>query len=229
MRSSTGAFFGHAFAGAVLFLSAFAAAAQPASAQETVKIALLDMSSIAGPGMGPGHMGWGPWGNRAPTGELAPGQPGPGMMGPGGQGGSGGFGPGMMGPGWNWGGNWGPGWMAGHMMGPGMMGMGMMSVRMTRASAKAGKIRFEVVNYSASIDHELEVVAVDDVDAPLPYDFKTAKVKVEKAREKGEVEDIKPGAEKVLEVTLAPGSYLLICNLPGHYAAGMAAPFTVTP
>jgi uncharacterized cupredoxin-like copper-binding protein len=30
-------------------------------------------------------------------------------------------------------------------------------------------------------------------------------------------------------VTLAAGSYLLICNLPGHYAAGMAVPLNVTP
>lgn len=209
-----------------LVLLGFAAVAQPAIAQEIVKVALLDMSSIAGPGMGPGRMGWGPWGNRGADGELAPNRRGPGMMGPGP---SGAWGPGMMGPGWNWGGNSGPGWMAGHMMGPGMMGGGMMSVRTTKPSAKAGKIRFEVINYSASIVHEMEVVAVDDLNAPLPYDYNTAKVRIEKAKEKGEVEDIAAGAEKVLEVTLPAGNYLLICNLPGHYAAGMVAPFVVTP
>lgn len=203
---------------AAVFLFAFSLAAQPVVAQETVKVALLDMSAIAGPGMGPGRMGWGPWGDRAPTGELAPGRRGPGQMGPG-----------MMGPGWNWGGNSGPGWMAGHMMGPGMMGMGMMSLRTTKPSAKAGKIRFEVTNYSASIVHEMEVVSVDDLNAPLPYDYNTAKVKIDKAREKGEVEDVAAGGEKVLELTLPAGNYLLVCNLPGHYAAGMVAPFVVTP
>ncbi len=210
-RALTGAF-------ALASFLVFSGYSGVAVADDTVKVALLDMSSIAGPGMGPGRMGWGPWGQ----GDQ---QRGPGMMGPGGQRG----GPGMMGPGWNWGGNSGPGWMAGHMMGPGMMGGGMMSVRVTKPSVKAGKVRFEVANYSASIDHELEVVAVDDLNAPLPYDYKTGKVKIDKAKSKGEVEDVKPGSEKVLELTLAAGNYLLICNLPGHYAAGMVAPFTVTP
>lgn len=200
-------------------LMTFSGYSGAAFADDTVKVALLDMSSIAGPGMGPGRMGWGPWGQDNQQ------KRGPGMMGPGGQR----VGPGMMGPGWNWGGNSGAGWMAGHMMGPGMMGMGMMSVRVTKPSAKAGKIRFEVANYSASIVHELEVVAVDDVNAPLPYDYNTAKVKIDKAKSKGEVEDVAPATEKVLELTLPAGNYLLICNLPGHYAAGMAAPFAVTP
>ena len=78
------------------------------------------------------------------------------------------MGPGMMGPGWGWGGGTGPGWMAQRMMGPGMMGMGMMSIRTSPDQIKAGKVRFEVVNYSASILHELEVVAVDDINAALP-------------------------------------------------------------
>ena len=32
-----------------------------------------------------------------------------------------------------------------------------------------------------------------------------------------------------LDARLTPGSYLLICNVPGHYAAGMVTPLTVTP
>jgi len=40
---------------------------------------------------------------------------------------------------------------------------------------------------------------------------------------------MQPNASKTLDVTLAAGSYLLICNVPGHYAAGMVTPLTVTP
>lgn len=197
-------------------------------AATTVKVALLDMSSIAGPGMmgqgfrsgpmGQGYMGQGNMGRG-----MGPGVPSQGMMGQGAPG------QGMMGPGWGWGGGTGPGWMAQGMMGPGMMGMGMMSVRTTSDRVKAGKVRFEVVNYSAAVVHELEVVAVDDLNAALPYDYGKAKVIVEKARNRGEVEDIAPGKEKVLELDLPAGNYLLVRNVPGHYAAGMVIPFVVTP
>lgn len=185
--------------------------AAESSVVQTIKVALLDMSSIAGPGMGPDsrrEMGMGPGG---------------------GLGHRQGDGPGMMGPGWGWGGGQGAGWMAQHMMGPGMMGMGMMSIRTSKNTAKPGKVRFDVVNYSASVIHELEVVAVDDLNAPLPYDYNLATVKIDKAKERGEVENLGPSEEKVLELTLPAGNYLLVCNIPGHYAAGMVAPFTVTP
>lgn len=45
----------------------------------------------------------------------------------------------------------------------------------------------------------------------------------------GESHDMKPLASKTFSVTLKPGSYVLICNFPGHYAGGMQLPFTVTP
>jgi uncharacterized cupredoxin-like copper-binding protein len=51
----------------------------------------------------------------------------------------------------------------------------------------------------------------------------------EQVKVQGEVADLQPNMSKSLELILAPGAYLLICNLPGHYGAGMAAPFTVLP
>lgn len=207
----------------------------------TVRVALLDMSSLMGPGMmGPGWRsrmapggGWvmGPgYGTGMGPGTMGPGVSPPGYgpgMGP--QGYGPGMGPGMMGPGWGWGGGPMPGWAAQHMMGPGGAMMGMMSIRTSTATARAGKVRFEVANYSTNLLHEMEVVAVEDINGALPYDYNAGKVTIEKAREKGEVEDLKPNDMKVLELTLSAGNYLLVCNLPGHYAAGMVAPFTVTP
>ena len=43
----------------------------------------------------------------------------------------------------------------------------------------------------------------------------------------GEVEEIAGGRSKRLSLNLSKGHYALICNLPGHYAAGMRADFTV--
>jgi len=37
-----------------------------------------------------------------------------------------------------------------------------------------------------------------------------------------------PGASGWVTVTLAPGQYELVCNLAGHYTAGMYAQLTVT-
>ena len=45
----------------------------------------------------------------------------------------------------------------------------------------------------------------------------------------GEAADLQPNASKSFDVALSPGSYLLICNIPGHYAAGMVAALSVTP
>ena len=47
------------------------------------------------------------------------------------------------------------------MMGPGMM-MGMMAVRITQPSVKAGPVRFDVTNWSRGMLHEMLVVAVDE-------------------------------------------------------------------
>ena len=37
-----------------------------------------------------------------------------------------------------------------------------------------------------------------------------------------------PGASGCMTITLPPGRYELVCNLPGHYAAGMYTQLTVT-
>jgi uncharacterized cupredoxin-like copper-binding protein len=163
-------------------------------------VALLDMTSL----MPTGYMGYG---------MMGPGQnlPGPGAMGPGM------MGPGMMG---------GYGMMG--MMGPGMMG-GMMSMRLDQPSVKAGKVTFEVTNWSRSVLHEMIIVAVDNPSAPLPYDYAQARIPEEQVKVLGEAGDLQPNTSTTVELTLSAGFYLLICNLPGHYAAGMVTALNVTP
>ena len=193
---------------ALLMLTSAAAPSMAADGQTTVKVALLDMSSLM------------------PMGVTGYGMMGPGMMGPGwwqGQG-QGTTGPGMMGSGW-----WqGQGTPNPGMMGYGMMG-GMMSIRVDQPTVKAGVVAFDVTNWSRSVLHEMLVVAVDNPTAPLPYDYPQARVPEDQVKVLGEAADLQPNVSKTFEVTLTPGSYLLICNLPGHYAAGMAVPLSVTP
>lgn len=193
-------------AAALFVLTPAAAPSMAADGQTTVKAALLDMSSLMPMGMMAYGMMAPGWGQG--QGPMNPGMMGPGMMGPGM------MGPGMMGP--------------GMMMGQGMMG-GMMSIRVDKPTVKAGTVTFEVTNWSRSVLHEMLVVSVDNPTAPLPYDYPQARVPEDQVKVLGEAADLQPNVSKTFEVTLTPGSYLLICNLPGHYAAGMAAPLSVTP
>jgi uncharacterized cupredoxin-like copper-binding protein len=164
---------------------------------------------------GPGSMGKGSIGMMGRSGF------GQGMMG-------GGFGQsqGMMGGGV---GNFAPGMMGivgGGMMGPGMMGV--MSIRTDAPAAKAGSVTFEVINWSRSLVHEMVVVAVDGPDAALPYDYTSHQIVEEQVKLLAETDELEPNAREALTLDLAPGSYLLICNIPGHYGLGMQEPFTVT-
>jgi uncharacterized cupredoxin-like copper-binding protein len=140
---------------------------------------------------------------------------------------------GMMGPGMMNSGMMNPSMMGSGMMGSGMMGgmmmSGMMSIRVDQPTVKAGKVTFDVTNWSRSALHEMLIIAVDNSNAALPYDYSQARVPEDQVKVLGEVGDLQPSGSKSLEVELAAGSYLLICNLPGHYAAGMAVPFTVAP
>ena len=43
----------------------------------------------------------------------------------------------------------------------------------------------------------------------------------------GEIGSVKAGTAKTLNITLKPGHYALICNLPGHYKTGQFADFYV--
>ena len=191
---------------ALLILTSAAAPTLAAEEQTTVKVSLLDMTSV----MPMGVTGYG-------------------MMGPGWQG-QGMMNPGMMGPGWWQGqGTASPGMMGpGMMMSQGMMG-GMMSIRIDKSTVKTGTVTFEVTNWSRSVLHEMLIVSVDSPAAPLPYDYPQARVPEDQVKVLGEIADLEPNVTKTVEVAMTPGSYLLICNLPGHYASGMVAPLNVAP
>lgn len=191
----------------LLVLVAIAAAGlpstTPASAAEnqvTVRVALTDITSSMGMG---------------PMGQYMIGQ---GMMG--------GYGVGqnmmgnsrgMMRPGYGWG------------DGTGGPMMGMMAIRIDHDTVKAGAVSFDVTNWSRVMVHEMLIVAVDDPTVPLPYDYKSTTVDETQLKVLGDSAELQPNMSKTVEITLAPGTYLLICNVPGHYAAGMAAPLRVLP
>jgi uncharacterized cupredoxin-like copper-binding protein len=105
----------------------------------------------------------------------------------------------------------------------------MMAVRINQDTAKAGPIRLDVTNWSRGMIHELMVVKVDSPQARLPYDYTQGKVAEDQVKVLGDTETLEPNTSRTLNVTLTPGTYMLICNVPGHFAAGMAIPLSVTP
>jgi uncharacterized cupredoxin-like copper-binding protein len=102
-----------------------------------------------------------------------------------------------------------------------------MGVKAMPDMARAGKITFDVTNNSKDTIHEMIVMHLDAKGDPLPYVSAENRVNEDKAGDKGEVSELDPGKSGSLTVDLVPGKYLLICNVPGHYASGMWTEFTV--
>lgn len=93
------------------------------------------------------------------------------------------------------------------------------------ATAKAGSVTIDAENVGA-MPHEL-VLAKSDLDpAKLPT---TSDGEVDESALDivGEAADVAPGDTGSFSADLEPGSYVMICNLPGHYAAGMYGSLTV--
>lgn len=97
------------------------------------------------------------------------------------------------------------------------------SIALGQSGVEAGTISFEISN-QGTLTHELEVFAGELADLPVSNGVAdTAGLRII-----DEVEDIPPGATLSLEVELDPGHYVILCNLPGHYQAGMVAQLDVS-
>lgn len=92
-----------------------------------------------------------------------------------------------------------------------------------RTTVSAGTITFNVTN-AGSMVHEMVIVpAPDGADA-----LKKADGEADETGSPGEVPETASGKSGSVTVTLEPGKYILVCNLPGHFAAGMWTNLTVT-
>ena len=92
------------------------------------------------------------------------------------------------------------------------------------ATAGAGDITFEVTNDGATI-HNFRIIRTDLAADDLPLDG--AVVDEDALDVVGSIGDIAPGETETLAVSLDAGSYVLICNVPGHYQLGMRVEFAV--
>lgn len=95
------------------------------------------------------------------------------------------------------------------------------AVKITSDHIKAGKVTFKVTN-SGKLPHEFVILKTGKPAAKLGGGSR-----VSETGHVGEIGDMAPGATKSVTLTLRPGHYSVICNLPSHYKMGMHADLTV--
>ena len=93
------------------------------------------------------------------------------------------------------------------------------SIKLSETSAPAGDVSFVLKN-NGKVTHELAILKTDLAPDRLAYRANDPS-KAEEPGNVGEIEDVAPGASKEGTFKLTPGKYVLVCNEPEHYKAGM--------
>ena len=107
------------------------------------------------------------------------------------------------------------------------MGKAVMFVTADVTTVPAGDVTFDVSNDAKGFVHEMIVAKAPADGKPLPYDAKEDGVNEDAAGALGEVSELKPGEAGTVTLKLDPGTYILFCNVKGHYMAGMWTTITV--
>jgi len=102
------------------------------------------------------------------------------------------------------------------------------SIQATPATVKGGLVDFTVSNAGPSA-HEFLIFRADQAPDALPTGsdgrVDESSDQITKVLDSGD--NIAPNGSKVFHAALTPGKYAMVCNLPGHYRAGMHEAFTV--
>ena len=112
---------------------------------------------------------------------------------------------------------------------------GAMRLQADRATVRSGTVSFLATN-GGTVSHEMVVLPLPDTRIAGTRSI-GGDAKIDEAGSLGEAstgcgegagQGILPGDASWMSITLKPGRYELVCNLPGHYAAGMYTQLTVT-
>ena len=107
------------------------------------------------------------------------------------------------------------------------MSKAVMSVIAVPNVVRAGEVTFKATNKSTDFTHEMILIKITDPHKQLPYVAADTKVNEDAAGHLGEVSELDPGKSGSLTMKLDSGTYMLFCNVPGHYMAGMWTIITV--
>lgn len=94
-------------------------------------------------------------------------------------------------------------------------------IAVSRVAVAAGRTTFVTGNRGETL-HELVILKTSRRASRLGHGSR-----VSETGRIAETGDLRAGSVRSLTVKLPAGHYALICNIPGHYAAGMHADFTV--
>jgi uncharacterized cupredoxin-like copper-binding protein len=107
------------------------------------------------------------------------------------------------------------------------------AITLDKTSVPAGEVIFQITNTGPS-EHEMVVLKTDQQVADFPVkgfegDPNRFNEDADGLKNVGETGDtpVAAGATDTLTLHLKTGHYAIVCNLPGHYMAGMHQDFTV--
>jgi uncharacterized cupredoxin-like copper-binding protein len=97
----------------------------------------------------------------------------------------------------------------------------------TLPTTTSGRVELRVRN-AGPATHEFVVVRSDLPSDQLPIAAVGLSVDEDQVVPVGELDEVEAGSTGSLTLALAPGRYVLFCNLEGHYLIGMSASIEVT-
>lgn len=119
-----------------------------------------------------------------------------------------------------------------HMIGMAMVeadpALATMGMTLDVQEVPAGEITFAITNDSGEFYHAVLISPVADPATPLPYLTEDERVDEGAVVVTANLGELRPHDTKTKEADLGPGTYILYCNIAGHYAMGMWTLLTVT-
>jgi len=111
------------------------------------------------------------------------------------------------------------------------VGLTTYKITMSATSAKSGDIIFHVHNDATDLTHEFVIFKTDLPEDQLPLTADSAVDEEGAGVTHIDEVEVEPGQAADLSVNLAPGNYVMICNINDndeqHYMHGMHVAFTV--
>jgi uncharacterized cupredoxin-like copper-binding protein len=89
-------------------------------------------------------------------------------------------------------------------------------------TTKPGKLKLTLVN-DGKVEHEIVVLKTNQAAGAM----KVSGGRVSESTSVGEVSETAAGATKSTTLDLKAGKYVIVCNISGHYQAGMRGTLTV--
>lgn len=108
------------------------------------------------------------------------------------------------------------------------MDMATMGITVDTVEIPSGEVTFTVINESPNFYHALTISPAVDPSKELPYLNDKMMVDEDAAEITARAKELRPGASGSVTADMQPGTYILYCNIAGHYAMGMWTLITVT-